>query len=107
MSQHKSQQQHLAEAKRAINQGHSDYARRVIYALHARMDLAPPFRVNQDEGSQTVWCNDCSTGDDPVEADFYWTRWGSLCSICSLVRFDNDGENPRIGEDAERKGWGR
>lgn len=97
------QQRLLREAKAAVPRGHPQYARRVVFAWHARVGIGPPFMVNDTEGHQQDFCADCSTGDEPVEAEFFWQGWGSLCSICSLRRFDNNGRNPRVSDAAERR----
>ena len=98
------QRQHLQDAKNAVNRGTNDYARRVIFAWFARMDAAPPFQVNQCKEAQPSFCADCSSGTDPVRADFHWLQWGSLCSECSLARLDGTSEqNPRITDEVERR----
>lgn len=97
------QQRHLREAKQAVPRGHPKYARRVIFAWHARLGVGPPFIVNETDDQQTSFCTDCSTGDEPVDAAFFWQGWSSLCAWCSLARFDSDGENPRIAEQAEQE----
>ena len=99
------QQRHLHEAKQAVSRGHSQYARRVIFAWHARLGVGPPFQVNQREDTeiQTSFCADCSTGEESVEAEFFWVGWGSLCSWCTLSRFDNNGRNTRAVANDDRQ----
>jgi hypothetical protein len=106
------QQRHLHDATRAVPRGHPQYARRVIFAWHARLGIGPPFVVNEGEtatpdATQTEFCQDCSTGSVPVEAEFCWMGWGSLCSVCSLRRFDTAGKNRQAIDRAEQRRTGR
>lgn len=92
------QQRLLRDAERSVESYHEDYARRVIFAWFHRVynDRTLPFQV------EIGHCRDCSSGDDPVSAEFFWEGWGSLCARCSLQRFKHAGRNPRIAENAER-----
>lgn len=42
-------------------------------------------------------CRDCGKR----RTLYCWINWPLICAWCSLARFENDGENPRIGERAE------
>lgn len=90
------QQNLLRDAENAVKGYHDQYARRVIFAWFARMDGVTPFTVESD------FCNDCSSGTNTVEAEFFWDGWGSLCAECSHQRFKHDGRNPRLSDLAER-----
>lgn len=97
------QKRHLEDAEEAVEGYHEDTAKRTIFAWHARMGVDSPFVVNTNPDAQTSFCNDCSTGPNPVEADFYWEGWGTLCAHCSLLRFKHGDDHSRIAEVAERR----
>lgn len=97
------QKRKLEEAEEAAEKFQEDTAKRVIFAWHSRLDVDAPHVIENGPDVQTSFCNDCSTGPDPVEADFYWKGWGSLCAHCSLLRFKHGDNHSRIAEVAERR----
>lgn len=85
----------LAGAKAAVDGSDTDYAKRVIHAMHSRLNIDPPHGVNTDPDAQVSHCRDCASFEDSTHADFWWRGWGDLCAECSLSRIQNGGENIR------------
>ena len=99
------QQRKLREAEQAVESYQGDTARKVLFAWFSKLgfDVSATYVIENGPDTQTSFCNDCSEVGDQTEAEFHWTGWGSLCAVCSLMRFKHGGDNPRIAENAERR----